>query len=81
MTPMEELKRLAQTFVDGQDRSMELVGEIEGILVSNFLGAELFESLAEAVSLYRPGEGLPYYDEEEMKLALQESLGINPSNT
>ncbi|AJE43342.1 hypothetical protein [Streptomyces nodosus] len=80
MKPIEEIKELAQEFIDGRDRSMRLVGKIENILISEFLDADLYEKLTEAVSLYRPGEGLPYYSEQDMKEALEGALGIGPNS-
>lgn len=76
---MEKLKELAQEFIDDRDRSLRLVREIESILIVEFLETDLYEALAEAVSLYCPGGNLPYFSESDMKNALQEALGLSPS--
>ncbi|WP_326598312.1 hypothetical protein [Streptomyces sp. NBC_01803] len=61
---------MIDVFLTGRDRSAQFVQEIEDVLVADFLDTPVFEVLAEVVSLYRPGAGLPYTDEEEMSEAL-----------
>ncbi|MGW4040599.1 hypothetical protein ACWEIM_30720 [Streptomyces sp. NPDC004778] len=79
MSPLDRIKELAQGFIDGRDRSMSRIWEIETLLISDFLESDLYEDLSEAVSLYRPEEGAPYYGEEEMKEALESALRLKPS--
>ncbi len=78
MGPEEELRNLMGDFLSGADRSIQLVGEIEEVVVGNFLDTELFEFLAEPLSLYRPGENMPYVDETEMVEVLREAINMIP---
>ncbi|MEC4016976.1 hypothetical protein [Streptomyces sp. H27-D2] len=66
MNPQEKLLELIDKFLTRQDASMRMIGEIEALLIKDFLETDVFESLAEAVSLYRPGAGMPYLDVNEM---------------
>lgn len=45
---------------------MDFVASVENFIVEHFLDGEIFEFLAEGVSLYRPWVGSPYWSEEEM---------------
>jgi hypothetical protein len=70
LNPNDTLLALIDDFTSGRDRSMSKVGEIEDLLVREYLDTEVFEAAAEALALYRPGEGLPYMDEAEMEETL-----------
>lgn len=70
----EKFIELAQSFIDGTDRSMRAVGEMESLLVGEYEDTELYEFLIEPISLYRPWEGMPYVDEEEMSAILSEAV-------
>ncbi|GAA2932655.1 hypothetical protein [Streptomyces enissocaesilis] len=74
MTALHELKEMAQRFVDGEDRSMNLVNRMEDILVEHFLDSDLFESLGEGLAMYRPGAGHPYWSEPEIVQLFSEKL-------
>ncbi|WP_159073469.1 hypothetical protein [Streptomyces sp. RTd22] len=73
MNPRESLLKLIDVFLSGQDRSMQIVSQIEAVTIDYFLDSDVYEILSEPVSLYRPGEGLPYMDEEEMAESLEEA--------
>lgn len=73
MNPRESLLKLIDVFLSGQDRSMQIVSQIEAVTIDYFLDSDVYEILSESVSLYRPGEGLPYMDEEEMAESLEEA--------
>ncbi|MFI0821953.1 hypothetical protein ACH4TX_40250 [Streptomyces sp. NPDC021098] len=73
MNPRESLLKLIDEFLSGQDRSMQIVSQIEAVIIDYFLDSDVYEILSEPVSLYRPGEGLPYTDEEEMAESLEEA--------
>ncbi|MFF8816015.1 hypothetical protein [Streptomyces pactum] len=57
-------------FLTGRDRSLQFVNEIENFLIAHFLDTEVFEAVTEEISLYRPGAGMPYTDEDDMMEAL-----------
>ncbi|MBO0656934.1 hypothetical protein J1792_30600 [Streptomyces triculaminicus] len=76
MTPQVRLLELIDRFLAGRDRSMRLVNEIEDILVVDFMDTDVFETLTEAVSLYRPGAGAPYVSEDEMAEVLASARGL-----
>lgn len=73
MNPRESLLELINVFLSGQDRSMEVVSQIEAVAIDYFLDSDVYEILSEPLSLYRPGEGLPYVNEEEMAESLEEA--------
>ncbi|WP_431981736.1 hypothetical protein [Streptomyces qinglanensis] len=75
MNAKEELLALVDKFLSGEDQSILLVNKIEGILVDHFPESAAFEELAEPLSLFRPGCGLPYYDVKDMCEALREASG------
>lgn len=73
MSSQEDLASLIDTFLSGGDQSTRLVGEIERVIVSHYLDSDVYEILAEAVSLYRPGDGAPYIDADDMQHPLREA--------
>ncbi|MGW7170909.1 hypothetical protein ACWGH3_37660 [Streptomyces sp. NPDC054884] len=66
MNPVEEILRMAQKFISGEDRSMGFIATVEDFTVEHFADSEVFEFLAEGLSLYRPWAGSPYWSEEDM---------------
>ena len=52
---------------------MQVVSQIEAVAIDYFLESDVYEILSEPLSLYRPGEGLPYVNEEEMAESLEEA--------
>jgi hypothetical protein len=66
-----ELCDLIARFVSGEDRSIALVQEIEGLLIEEFLDSEIFEQLTEVLALYQPGGTAPYVGEEELASELR----------
>ncbi|MDT0550247.1 MULTISPECIES: hypothetical protein [Streptomyces] len=81
MNPRESLLELINVFLSGQDRSMQVVSRIEAVAIDYFLDSDVYEILSEPLSLYRPGEGLPYVNEEEMAEALEEARRALVDNT
>lgn len=60
---------------------MQVVSRIEAVAIDYFLDSDVYEILSEPLSLYRPGEGLPYVNEEEMAEALEEARRALVDNT
>ncbi|MGW3563345.1 hypothetical protein ACWDSL_05495 [Streptomyces sp. NPDC000941] len=81
MNPRESLLELINVFLSGQDRSMQVVSQIEAVAIDYFLDSDVYEILSEPLSLYRPGEGLPYVNEEEMAESLEEARRALVDNT
>ncbi|NEB02079.1 hypothetical protein [Streptomyces sp. SID13726] len=72
MNPLEEILEMARKFISGEDRSMEYVTSMEGFAVEHFMDSEVFEFLAEGMSLYRPWGGPPYWSERDMIQLLED---------
>ncbi|MEU9920453.1 hypothetical protein AB0H51_03865 [Streptomyces griseoluteus] len=72
MSEKGDLLHLIGEFISGRDTSMESVQKIEGLMIDLYLDSDEFEDAFEALSLYRPGAGLPYMDEKEMSGILAE---------
>ncbi|MBF8174977.1 hypothetical protein IW294_29985 [Streptomyces olivaceus] len=70
MNPEEEILKMAQTFISGEDRSMAFVGKMESFVLTYLLDSEMFDFLAEGISLYRPWAGSPYWSESDMQQLL-----------
>jgi hypothetical protein len=66
VSPEEEILEMARKFISGEDRSMGFVASMEKLAVEHLSDSEMFEFLAEGVSLYRPWAGVPYWSEEDM---------------
>lgn len=69
-----ELCRSIRAFVDGDDRSLEVAGEIEVALDDLFGEREPFASVALALASYRPEGGEFLYGEAEMVPMLKRVL-------
>ncbi|MGW7011598.1 hypothetical protein ACWGBJ_13465 [Streptomyces sp. NPDC054951] len=63
---------MAHKFISGEDRSMNFATSMESFTVEHFLDSEVFEFLAEGLSLYRPWEGPPYWSERDMLQLLED---------
>ncbi|WP_226487481.1 hypothetical protein [Streptomyces parvulus] len=70
MSPEKEILKMARTFISGEDRSMVFVGQMERFATEYLLDSEMFEFLAEGLSLYRPWAGSPYWSESDMQQLL-----------
>jgi hypothetical protein len=66
VNPIEEILEMARKFISGEDRSMGFIASMEDFVVQHFLDSEVFEFLAEGMSLYRPWAGSPYWTEGDM---------------
>jgi hypothetical protein len=66
MNPVKEILEMARRFISDEDRSMGFVMNMENFAVEHLLDSEMFEFLAEGMSLYRPWAGPPYWSEEDM---------------
>jgi hypothetical protein len=72
--PEEKMLEMARTFISGEDRSMTFVASMEGFATEHLLDSEMFDFLAEGLSLYRPWAGLPYWSEEDMVQLMKDFL-------
>lgn len=63
---MQPLRVLIDRFVSGEDTTVALANQIEGVLIEEFSDTEMFEELTEVLALYRPGGSPPYVNEDEM---------------
>jgi hypothetical protein len=72
VNPVKEVLGMAQKFISGEDRSMDFIASIEAFIVEHLLDTEVFEFLAEGMSLYRPWAGAPYWSEEDMVQLLRD---------
>ncbi|SCE01119.1 hypothetical protein GA0115239_11581 [Streptomyces sp. BpilaLS-43] len=63
---------MARKFISGEDRSMDLIASVESVAVEHLLESEVFEFLAEGISLYRPWAGAPYWSESDMVQLMEE---------
>ena len=72
------LLTLVERYLAG-DRSPQVLGEIEGVVVQSFQEAEWYDEVSEALSLYAPGELRPPYtddgDIEDVLFRLRQLLG------
>jgi hypothetical protein len=62
---------MANRFLSGEDQSIGLAGEIEGLVLEEFGDAPFFDNLSLSLSLYRPGGG----DHLDDEAALASELG------
>jgi hypothetical protein len=74
MTPQSDLARLRlllDRFVSGEERSLALAKEIEGIVATRFPDAEWFEEVELALAMYNPAGGEQYLDDEALTRVLR----------
>lgn len=69
----ERFLSAAQGVLDGDD-SKNAANALERIVLDDYLGDERFDQLEEVLSLYAPGEGSPYTDGEELRLAIRQTI-------
>lgn len=62
----EQLRRLIQGFLDGNDQSKSYVHRIEDLLLDAFLGTDLYEELTTYLAMYQPGGGEHLYNQLEL---------------
>lgn len=60
------LRELLDLFTSGTDRSMNLVGEIEGIILTNFRDDADLQDLLHGAAAYQPGGGDHLHDEQSL---------------
>jgi hypothetical protein len=65
------LEEMIQGFLNGADRSLTYVHQIEGLLIEEFADTELFEELSPYLAMYRPGGGEQLYNEEQLARELR----------
>lgn len=70
MTPSEELLTLIERFVSGEDRSLAVSGEIEGLVLEFFPDAPWFDEVSAALAQYSPVGGRNYYTGDEVAAEL-----------
>jgi hypothetical protein len=66
MTPKEELLTLIERFVSGDNRSLQLVGEMEGLVLEFFSDEPWFDDVSLALAQYAPGGGQNYLGEADL---------------
>ncbi len=64
--PRTQLREYIQGFLNGNDRSINYVDRIEGLLIEKFADTELFDELSPYLAMYRPGGGDQLYNENEL---------------
>jgi hypothetical protein len=57
MAPLERLRVMLESFVQGRDQSKELVGQIEVLLRDQLEGTQVYEDLIFPVASFRPAGG------------------------
>ena len=71
---MRLLADLMRRFVSGEDRSSDLVDQIEGVLIEYFRESELYDELSGPVAMYSPQGGEYLYDQEQLAREFQYAL-------
>jgi hypothetical protein len=69
---INEIIALIDRFLSGEETSLPLVNEIEGILVQNFTLEPWFDDALLALAQYRPGGGDHLYNEHDLGQVLQD---------
>jgi hypothetical protein len=72
VNPVREIVEMAQKFISGEDRSVDFIASMEAFVIEYLLDTEVFEFLAEGISLYRPWAGSPYWSEGDMVQLLRD---------
>jgi hypothetical protein len=73
---LENICVLLRRFISGEDRSLNLAGEIEGAIALTFPDDERFEDFLHALATYRPGGGPFLYGEDAMVAKCQAVLSV-----
>jgi hypothetical protein len=73
VTGGERFKELARRVLAG-DESVETARALEAVVLDEHLGNERLADLIEALALYAPGSGHPYYNADELRERLRETL-------
>ncbi|MGD2093244.1 MAG: hypothetical protein PVH61_44195 [Candidatus Aminicenantes bacterium] len=78
MSKLHESKlcMLLETFINGENRSLNFAGEIESAFAETFPDDERFEDLMYMLASYRPGGGEFLYNEEQLKKECERVLRI-----
>lgn len=58
------------------DESMQTARALEAALLDQYPGDDRLDDLLEALSLYAPGSGTPYYGPEELREVLRSAMSI-----
>jgi hypothetical protein len=66
MTPQEELLALIDKFISGENRSLQLAGQIEGLVLEFFSDAPWFDDLSLSLAQYSPGSGRNYLNDKDL---------------
>lgn len=53
----DELRKLIKIFLEGDDRSIALANQIEGLIINEYYDADFYDDLVLSLSLYQPGGG------------------------
>lgn len=65
-----ELRRMLTEYIDFGRRQKAFVSEIEGLVIEGFQEEPWFEAISEDLSLFVPGGGDYYLDEEALAVTL-----------
>jgi hypothetical protein len=77
----QDLRELMQTFVDGQDQTLGLANEVEGLVLEFWPDTNLYAELVDHLALYRPGGGENLVDEDELSRRFQRVLREIPTES
>lgn len=65
------------------DDSQVAATELERVILDKYSDDDRFSDLAEALALYAPGNGMPYYEADELRAVLRRTirdLGLRDSD-
>ena len=71
----DDIQELARRVLEG-DESVEAARALESAVLDRHLGDERLDDLVEALSLYAPGSGQPYYEAKELREVVREAMPI-----
>jgi hypothetical protein len=80
MTVSQRLRRAAKKILSDDD-SIIAAGELEGVLIDEYLGDERTAPLLEGLTLYAPGKGSPYVGSLELRQLIADTLEELEENT
>ncbi len=66
----ERFLRAAERVLNG-DESRAAASDLEAAIVDEYLGDDRFSEALEALALYAPGSGMPYYDASDLRAAVR----------
>jgi hypothetical protein len=70
-----DFAELARRVLSG-DESMEAARALEAAVLDQYPGDERLDDLLEALSLYAPGSGRPYYEPRELRDLVRDAMSV-----